>query len=262
MMEKKMENCLRECLGRTEMENMAIPDQKFLLLANQELRGRKNRKRAGFGRLLGQQLTSIGWKIWLCQAVVVVFAAKILNVFSENAYVSPRRIALLLCSFALLVFFTAVPVVYRSARYRMAEVEAATKLSSVRLLLAKLILIGVGDVAMLGSAAGIIAARTSFGVGNAALYLLFPFLAASCIGLLLLRHMPPEKYPVCSLGLCLGMFIFMIWLNEYYPRFYELTLTAGNAGICAALLLAAAVQFLGLFRSTDELAYRWSVWEN
>ena len=109
-------------------------------------------ERIGFAAFLGTQVRFIGWKIWLVQALCLLAAnAGLSNAFGMTYFTYPRLLVQCLCCLSVLVMLTALPVLYEAARCRMHEMEAATYFSSLRLLAAKLILVGVGDLTMLAA---------------------------------------------------------------------------------------------------------------
>lgn len=165
--------------------------------------------RIGFAAFLGRQVRFIGWKIWLLQALCLLVANGLLCTSFGMAYFThPRLLVQCLCCLSVLVMLTALPVLYESVRCRMHEVEAATRFSATRLLAAKLLLIGAGDLAML-AVLWLSACRLApLDAAWIPLCLLLPFLLTASGCLTLLERLTPARF--CSGSvlwgalLCLG----------------------------------------------------------
>lgn len=133
------------------------------------------RKRINFGQFLLLQCRFIGWKIWLIQGSILalVIATFLLPVMD---YLTLGELTKVICSLSILTGTSILPLFYLSFFYRMHEVETATRFSAPKLLLAKSMIIMVGNAFLLATsffAAHIITDLTSL---NIALALLLPFL--------------------------------------------------------------------------------------
>jgi hypothetical protein len=180
-----------------EIQTVKINDaalQQTLLLARRELQMRKKRSRIGFPRFVWLQIRYFGWKIWLMQAVLLLGVQKFLQKFYGNeSLCTPKRIAMLLCGFSILLAMSAIPFLYRSFRYRMAEIEVATRFSMVRLILARLLMIGIGDAMTIGSVIWLTAANTSYSIWHIGLYAVVPFLLVCTGELALMRYLMKQN---------------------------------------------------------------------
>lgn len=202
------------------------------------------RERLSFTRFLSMQIRFIGWKIWAMQGAMLIavsffLAASMGEYFLDN----PRFVALLLCGLSILVIMTALPFIQRALHYRMNEIEAATYFSSVKLLMAKLLIIGIGDVSMLSCILCFVIFKTSLPTQSAILYLLLPFLLASCGLLYLLGHVPAKRFAAGSIVVCAVLIAAFILLAELYPFFFEQAFSIGWAAICIALVVYCVCQF-------------------
>ena len=227
--QQQLQAALHDAGGPVRPEHL----QQTRDLVRAELRKGSGGERIGFAAFLCRQIRFIGWKIWLAQALLLVavsgFLAASLGEFFLN---DPRFVAGLLCCLSVMVPMTALPFVHRSVHCRMHETEAATHFSAVRLLLAKLIIIGIGDLAMLAAFLGLAVLKTPLAGGAAILYLLIPFLLAACGLLYLLGHVPAKRFTRHSLGLCGLLLAAIAVLTQFYPGFYPQTFSPGWAAAC------------------------------
>lgn len=226
------------------------------ILAQQEYIRKTQRKREKFTVFLIAQIRFIGWRIWAVQgAFLLVLCAFLLAIMGEYLLYSQKRIALLLCCIGVAVSMTAIPFVYRSVRYRMQEVETASRNSSGRLLAARLLAVCLGNILTLACIFGVMVIKTSLRTGSIALYLIFPFLLASCGGLYFLGHLPVKRFvPACfGMGAVLIGSIFL--LNQFYPAFFGQVFSVGWAAVCTALIFFGVrqVQYLMNHSSFGEI---------
>ena len=116
------------------------------------LEEKRKRRRINYSAFLKRQLRFIGWPIWLVQGIAMILLCIVfcgpLNFYLED---SVKGIAFLLCCLSVLVLLSSVPMIHRSIRYKMHELELSTRFSSVKLLLAKLLLIGIGNLVTLSA---------------------------------------------------------------------------------------------------------------
>lgn len=191
--------------------------QQTATLAAQAAATHAPRERLRFAAFLGIQVRFIGWKIWLLQAFCLLAAHSVLEVLLGHYYFLEARIAAqCLGCLSVLVMLTALPFIRTATLYRMQELESATRCSSLRLLMAKLILVGLGDVAMLAALWIYALVCTPLSAQALPFCLFVPFLAAASGGLTLLTHVTPRTFNLASLGwcalLCIGCMLSGRWL--------------------------------------------------
>lgn len=216
--------------------------ESTILLAGKEVCRKQGRKRISFSRFLLMQMKFIGWKIWGIQAFPLVLIALIFS--RPNEYLqNPLHLTKLLFCLSVLVFMTAIPFLYRCVRYRMQEVEAATRFSSVKLLMAKLILIGMGDIFLLGSIFLTAMLKTSLRADSAILYLCFPFLLAGSGSLFMLGHFSPRQFFAGSMGLCVFLPLAFSSLPGHYTFLFQQSFSGGWMAACAVLTFFCICQF-------------------
>lgn len=212
------------------------------LLVREEVSRKQNRKRISFICFLRIQIKFIGWKIWSMQGICLAILNAALFHFYEYMQ-NPRYITKLLFCTSVLVFMTALPFLYRAVHYQMQEIEAGTRFSCVKLLMAKLIVIGVGDVFMLGGVFLTVLIKTSLQAGSAVLYLCFPFLLVSGSGLFMLGHFTPKRFLIGSVGVCLFLVLLFIRIPVRFSFLFGQSFSAGWLVICSLLVVFCERQF-------------------
>lgn len=204
-----------------------------------------------FGAFLRLQVKFIGWKIWLFQAVLLVLLLGVFwGLLLSPAWNSAWLVSWLLCGFSMLVSAVAVPVVYRSFCYGMHEVEASTYFSAGQVLLAKLLLVGLGDGAMLLGIGAVAAVRSSLGMSSTVLYVLVPYLLGSSGILWLMRHAEASRFLPDSLGLYGLLGIAGMMAKRYLPELFGETLSAPWILVLVVLAVFGWYQLNQILRKT------------
>lgn len=235
-----LETQLRQAYQGADVEVRSSSMSEAILLARKEAHSR--RQRLSFPQLLSMQIRFIGWKVWAVQGASLLAVCWLLShLFGQGYWKDPQSVAGLLVCLSLLAFMTAPPFLYRSIRYRMQEVEAAARFSSVRLLMARLIIIGIGDATLLSGILLTAAAKTNLQAGNAALSVGFPFLLASSGCLYLLGHVCPRQFLAGSMGLCGFLLVGLSLAHRHFHLFFRLS--PGWIGICTLLIVFCCHQF-------------------
>lgn len=195
MTRQAFEKELYTALHETSASDKAL--QETITHARAAVVQQGNVERIGFAAFLRRQVRFIGWKIWLMQALCLLFANGMLNhTFGTVYFTYPRLMMQCLCCLSVLVMLTALPFLYEAVRCRMHEVEAATRFSATRLLAAKLILIGAGDLVMMAGLWLFAYMLTPLDAQLILLCLILPFLLAASGCLTLLDRLTPTHF--CS----------------------------------------------------------------
>ena len=121
------------------------------------------------------------------------------------------------------LFILAVtPVFFKGQRYRVSEVEAATRTSGALLTLARLVLAGGGALVCLTVLLGLkIYLQRSFeSLGRMVIYCLVPYLTCMTAMLALLRRSKKNGAPLC-VGISVGSVIFWRCIGKFFPWLYE-----------------------------------------
>lgn len=208
--------------------------RRAVAAAAAQLRRRPLRPRLGFAAFLRTQVRFIGWKIWLLQALCLLVANGALDtVFGDYYFVNLRAASLCLGALAVLVMLTALPFVYNAALYQMQEMEAASYFSSQRLLAAKLMIVGLGDMVMLAGLWGYALCCTPVSAELLPRCLLLPFLLAAGGCLTLMGRCRPQQ--VC-LGCVLWCGLVLMALAAANSRIVAPPSTALGSWLCCAAL--------------------------
>lgn len=248
--EPKLEQQLRQSLHRLPSTTNEAHLHTTILLSRREACQKQRRRRISFILFLGKQLSFIGWKVWSIQGL---FLLSVYGLFSDSFdYLrTPLRLAKLLFCLSVAVFMTALPLLYRSARYRMQEIEAAARFSSVKLLLAKLIVIGIGDISLLGGIFLFTLAKTSLSADSAVFYLCFPFLLAGGGCLFMLGHFPPGKFLAGSFLFCSTLILAFSVLSGQRAIWYLQPPPAARFILCALLAAFCAGQLRYIIKASS-----------
>ena len=251
MRKQNFRNLLRSTMQEVELPVRNEHLQKTISLAKNEWKERVVRPRITFSKFLAAQIKFVGWKIWLAQAIVVLCLSFLLVYLGDYILNNPRNGALLLCCISILVLMSAFPFIQRSVRYKMYEIETATRFSATKQLLAKLLIIGIGDISMLCSIVCVAIINTPLETKSILLYLLLPFLIASSGLLYLIGHTPIEK--IYSVVICMVLFLAFTILGKTYPIVFQQTFSFKWAAICVILILFCIYQIRYiLYRSSYE----------
>lgn len=151
-------------------------------------------RRIGFGELVLRQVRFIGWRIWCLQLLALVGMFCALHTILGNMEAASRHLPYLLFAMAVMLAWMAVPMMGRSIRYRMSEIESASLFSAGRLMAARLLITEAGAVVLIGGMMGLTAAGNVYQFREIVFSSLLPFLAVSglCIGLL--GHIRIQSY--------------------------------------------------------------------
>lgn len=229
---------LKQQLRRSLHQDPSVIDPAHLratiLLSRQEACRRQERQRIPFTYFLRKQIPLIGWKLWGMQCLFFLAAYGFLSDF-PGYLTSPLLLAKALFCLSIAVFMTALPLLVRSVRFRMHEIEGTARFSSVKLLLARLIVIAIGDLALLGSILLTALAKTSLSADSAVIYLCFPFLLAGSGCLFMLGHLPPDRFLAGSLLFCSALILGFSALPGQYALLLQPSYSAVWIILCALL---------------------------
>lgn len=236
--EKKIKQSLRQSPATVNKNHF----ESTILLARAEAYRKQSRERISFTHFLAMQIKFIGWKFWVVQGSFLFVISCMLFPFYEYMK-NPQHMAKLLFCISILVFMTALPFIYRSAHYQMQEIESVTRFSSVKLLIAELIVIGIGDIFMLSGIFFTALIKTSLQADSAILYLCFPFLLVCGCCLFMLGHFTPKDFFIGSMGLCSFLvFVFAI-APAHYGFLFQQSFSVKWVIICALLTAFCTQQF-------------------
>lgn len=240
--EKKWEQELKQTLHQIPSETNDAHLQATISLVKRETCLKQGRERISFSRFLTKQIRFIGWKLWALQGSSLLFISILLSRFFESPF-TPRQAIKLFSCLSILLFMSMLPLLYRSVRYRMQEIEAVARFSGLKLLFSRLIIIGIGDVCLLAGIFGCAMLKTVMPADSAAFCLCFPFLLAGSGCLYLLGRLAPKQFFAGSLLYCSALMLIFSILPGQDAILYQSSLSALRAILCA-LLLTFCVQQL------------------
>ncbi len=241
MKNKDFCNTLRQSLHQTPIPADDGHLANTLSLAGNEISRVQGRERISYTRFLSMQIKYIGWKIWAAQGVFLLMIRGFLSGFYARD--DARYLMRLLSALSVLVLMTALPLIYRSIRYQMQEIEAAARFSSVKLLMAKLTMIGIGDLFLLGTIFLSALWKSSLQADSVFLILCFPFLLAGSVCLFLLGHFDARQFFVGGTGFCSLCILFSCVGLRHFENLFDRSFSVGWASICALLMLFCIRQF-------------------
>lgn len=252
--EKQLEQRLKQSLHQIPSVSNDTHLHSTILLAEREACLKQRQERISFVRFLAKQIRFIGRKIWIVQGVSLFVMIALISRFYGDSITLHQMIKRLAC-LSILVFMTALPLLYRSVRYRMQEIETASRFSGVKLLLARLILIGIGDICLLTGILLTSIINTLIPADSAFFCLCFPFLLSGSVCLYMLGHLTPGQFLAGSLLFCSFLAVLFALIPGQYMFLYQPSLSAVRVLVCAFLLALCVHQlhYIIMTSSYEEL---------
>ena len=207
----------------------------------------KKRERTDFTAFLIRQIPFIGWKMWSIQALVMISA--VVFFYGTDAgtvdvtwLLAGRRLAFLVGALGTVMAMIGIPYVMQSFRYRMYEMEKATKHGLAGMLLSRMIVLSAGDLVTVLLCMFVISSKNYASAGMVLLWYLAPlFLTGSfCAGWMQkieakldMEDQTDGYIQICE-GACVGLLILQYLIYIKLPSVY------GNAGWWIGILVIAA----------------------
>lgn len=187
--------------------------------------------------------------IWLGQGLVLCFLL-ILNavIFDFRFYVARTEVAEQILSLSAIITATTIlPSLYRSRAWGMEEVEKATMAAPGTLLLARLMLVGLGDFFALALIGCQIYLRTGYFAFSMVLSTLLPYFSI-CFLLLLIHNQARREWQIVLSSLVtLGMILLMVWSPDLSRYFGKTQIYVGFVLLGLAVTLGLIHQCKSLF---------------
>lgn len=222
---------------------------RTITLAQKEALLRQGRERISFFYFLWKQIKFMGYKLWIGQGIFLFLINRLLAGLYESLARPLNMVKVLFC-LSVLVIITVLPFLYHSVRYQMQEIEAASRFSCAKLLLAKLIVIGIGDISVLGGIFLTTIIRTSLPAESAFLYLCFPFLLAGSGCLFLLRRLSPRQFLMGSFSFCSVLALVFCMVPGQYAFLFQQSFSAEWMIICTLLFICCVDQVRSIIRDS------------
>ncbi len=245
ILEEKLKQSLQQISVTIDEEHLT----RTITLVQKEALLRQGRERISFFYFLWKQIKFTGFKLWLGQGIFLFVINRLLAGF-YGSLVRPLNMVKVLFCLSVLVCMSVLPFLYRSVRYQMQEIEAVSRFSCAKLLLAKLIVIGIGDICVLGGIFVTTMVRTSLPAGSAFLYLCLPFLLSGSGCLFLLGHLAPRQFLMGSLSFCTVLALVFCMIPGQYAFLFQQSFSAVWMVICAFLLICCIRQVRGIIRDS------------
>lgn len=213
-------------------------------------KNRRQRERIGYGAFLLRQVRFVGVPVWLLQGAALFFMLWFLGAVLDGdvRYVEIRHLPPLLCSFAAMIAMPGIPLIGRSAQYRMLEMEMATRISLRRLLLARLLIVSAGGVLALGIALLLINAVTELTAGSILVYLLLPYLIVCCGGMFIQSRAHDQSPGFIYTAFCFFFIALLFALYQISPQVYEQAMLGVWGALCAIFAAVLFAELRGLLK--------------
>lgn len=199
---------------------------------------KKHKNRISFWGFYKLQIRFLGWRVWLVQNLFLITIYILFESMSKHFLVENNRYAsIFLCCISVSLLLSAIPFIYRSAKYKTQEIEMASYFSRAKLILANILMIGIGNVFVLGVVFGLAIVKTSLSAGGILLYLGVPYLIASCGFIYLLGHTPARQFPrKTAKSVVMIGFIFAL-INQFYDFFSIQSFSNSWFIVCVVLII-------------------------
>ena len=206
----------------------------------------------GFAELVLWQLRFGGWKLVMVQlSILSVLGLVLFSLVGHREIMyawSRSQMAYGLSCIATLVLSMAIPILMRSRRYKMDEVELVSKFSQQGLVGAQLIWLLLSDVLFLTVLGLGISRRSGLLPGCIIWALAVPFLFLACGYMLALVHTTSKQFEILSIAMSVGMLIALSWLKIYWPQFFEKTFDGSWLLVCLLLGTVMVLQWRKLLK--------------
>lgn len=233
--EKKLSEALRT---REQPDPKQV--QRTVLAAQNMAAAHPPRKHRTWLSFLVAQARFSGVSMWLWQILVLAVWLSCMYSGALSAY--PY---LLPMGFGVAAVTAVLPMMYRTVRYQMIEVESSSYYSGAQQMLARLLFAGIGVAVTLSIAIVCTARYTWLSLGCIVLYVLFPALLTMCGDLLLLSHVVWKKLP-----LYIGVWTsaVLVFLLCWHRSRLAVEFHVGYVGVFAALLVISGIQLWKLVK--------------
>lgn len=170
-----------------------------------------HRRRLPLGSLVLKQLKFFALRVWFLQGMILaVLCTLLIQLYDIGALHSTeipewgeRSLSKFLGLCGGVIVMSAIPLLLRSTRYKMMELERSTYFSARCNLLTQLVFIGIGDVGMLVVLA-LCAGRFRLTYGTIFLSLVIPYLTAAVSCVMLWTRTSPSFFRNAGVILCIA----------------------------------------------------------
>ncbi len=147
-----------------------------------------------------------------------------------------------------LLALTVVSESGRSENYEMAELEMATRFSLRSVLLARLGILGMENLVILGLLLPVGIWRQGLGVFQAGVYILFPYLMMTFAGLSVVRRIRGREAVYICIGVAVCISFFVLVLHGSIPQLDQADSLVGWIAAISLLCIGTARQCVGIVK--------------
>lgn len=190
---------------------------------------------------------------WVWCVSTLIFVVSILGL----AFL-PGTVLWLISGLTPLLALTIISESGRSELYKMVELEMATRFSLRSVTFARLAILGLMDLLLLGVLLPIGLWNDTVAPFSAALYMITPFLLTTFIGLYIVRKFRGQEAMYACVGTSVGISISLLLSHNIIPFIYQEQCLTAWMIIALALLFGNGKQCIAIIKKTEELAWNLS----
>lgn len=213
------------------------------------LEKKSRREPLSYPFFLWSQLRFTGMRVWGGQAAVLLLLCFMVN-FSLNglrAAGDMPRVFCLLGIAAAASAMTGIPCVCRSLRYRMYEMECASRISWIGLQAARLLLAGTGNAVMLAVLFGIARFKETLPI-DGAIYMILPFTLVWAGSFFIIKRSRGTWPHLYCLAFGAGVILLLFFLENAAPWIFAREMAPAWGIVCIVVLAGVFRQAAGLLR--------------
>lgn len=207
--------------------------------------------RIPFHKFFFSQITYIRKWVWCIAGLVFVTA------ILGFAFL-PDTVLWLISGLTPLLALTIVSESGRSERYKMAELEMTTCFSLRSVTFARLGILGLMNLMLLGGLLPIGLWTDTVAPFAAGLYIITPFLLTTFTGLFIVRKFKGQEAIYACIGTSVGISIFLFLSHNIIPFIYREQCLTTWMVTALVLLLGNGKQCMSIIEQTEELAWNLS----
>lgn len=255
MVNRAFNKKVKDALSEKSPEVTKAQAEQMVLLAKMQFRKSSRKEKIGFGELMLYQIRMIGVRIWGIEIITMLCLALVLRGFLQDLlFFTPRKIALLLSCAVVMASMFLLPFLYRSARFKMMEIESAAYFSIRRILISRFFLFFGGEI-VIAAAVCTMAYTGQFMKMSMLIYVLLPLLLTGDGLLFFLRNTVPEK--LCRNYTCYaGALVLLLFIGYYaVPWMFDGKLTFLSVWSLVILLGYFICQCERIMKYSEETLY-------
>lgn len=167
----------------------------------------------------------------------------------------PGTVLWLISGLTPLLALTSISESGHSELYKMAELEMATRFSLRSVVFARLAILGLVNLLLLGILMLIGLQNGTVAPFAAALYIITPFLLTTFAGLYIVSKFRGQGAMYACVGTSVGISIFLFIAHNIIPFIYRRQCLTTWMIIALALLFGNGKQYIAIIKKTEELAW-------